>query len=45
MQRVFSCFDITKEWPHMSTGERRSWSRRIRGGDYLRIDKDTRAYN
>lgn len=42
LMRVISHFDIDKEWPHMTSGERRSWSRRIRGGSFLRVDSDAR---
>lgn len=43
LMRIYSHFDIDKEWPHMNTGERRSWARRIRHGNYLRTDKDART--
>lgn len=41
--RILSHFDIDKEWPNMSVGERRSWSRRIRNGNYFRVDQDHRV--
>lgn len=44
LMRIMSHFDIDKEWPHMTTGERRSWARRIRKGDFLRTDVDARMY-
>ena len=37
-------FNIDEEWGKLSTGQKRSWSRRIRGGDFLRTDKDTRKW-
>lgn len=40
--RILSQFDIDKEWPNMTAGERRSWSRRIRGGNFFRTDLDAR---
>lgn len=44
MKRIMSYFDIDKEWPNMSPGERRSWSRRIRNGEYFRVDQDHRTH-
>jgi len=44
LNRIMSHFDIDKEWPNMTVGERRSWSRRIRGGSFVRTDKDCRKY-
>ena len=44
LNRIMSHFDIDKEWPNMTTGERRSWSRRIRGGNFVRTDLDARIY-
>ena len=44
LNRIMSHFDIDKEWPNMTTGERRSWSRRIRGGSFVRTDKDYRIH-
>lgn len=44
LNRIMTHFDIDKEWPNMTVGERRSWSRRIRGGDFVRTDKDYRKY-
>lgn len=44
MVRILSHFDIDKEWPTMSKGERRSWSRRIRNGSYFRTDQDHRIH-
>jgi hypothetical protein len=28
----------------MTSGQKRSWGRRIRHGDFLRVDKDTRKW-
>ncbi len=44
LNRIMSHFDIDKEWPNMTGGERRSWSRRIRGGSFVRTDLDARIY-
>lgn len=44
LNRIMSHFDIDKEWPNMTVGERRSWSRRIRGGNFVRTDLDARIY-
>ena len=44
MLRILSHFDIDKEWPNMTAGERRSWSRRIRHGKFFRTDLDARIY-
>lgn len=44
LNRIMSHFDIDKEWPNMTTGERRSWSRRIRNGSFFRTDLDARIY-
>ena len=44
LNRIMSHFDIDKEWPNMTVGERRSWSRRIRGGSFVRTDLDARIY-
>ena len=44
LTRIMSHFDIDKEWPNMTVGERRSWSRRIRGGSFVRTDLDARIY-
>ena len=44
LNRIMSHFDIDKEWPNMTTGERRSWSRRIRGGSFVRTDLDARIH-
>lgn len=43
LQRMRGNFDIEEHWPHMNTGERRSWSRRIRHGEFLRVDTDART--
>ena len=44
MQRMLSQFDIEKEWPTMTLGERRSWGRRTHGGEYFRVDSDERIH-
>lgn len=44
LNRIMSHFDIDKEWPNMTAGERRSWSRRIRHGKFFRTDLDARIY-
>ena len=44
LNRIFSQFNIEEEWPKMTVGERRSWSRRARKGDYFRVDQDARIY-
>lgn len=44
LNRIMSHFDIEKEKSNMSIGERRSWSRRIRNGDYFRVDQDHRIH-
>lgn len=44
LTRILGQFDIDKEWPEMSVGERRSWSRRTSRGSYLRVDLDARVY-
>ena len=44
LNRIMSHFDIEKEKSTMSIGERRSWSRRIRNGDYFRVDQDHRIH-
>ena len=41
-ERMLGQFDIEEEWKNMSSGERRSWSRRIRHGNFLRIDNDVK---
>ena len=42
--RATSHFDVKKEWPHMTSGERRSWGRRASRGDFLRVDLDARKH-
>lgn len=44
LNRIMSHFDIEKEWPDMTVGERRSWSRRTREGSFVRTDLDARIY-
>lgn len=43
LTRILAHFDIDKEWPDMPSGERRSWSSRIRRGGFLRVDHDYRT--
>lgn len=42
LARMGQKFDINAEWRAMSSGERRAWSRRIRNGEFLRVDTDNR---
>ena len=44
LNRIMSQFDIDKEWPNMTPGERRSWSRRTRHGGFFRTDLDARIH-
>ncbi len=44
LQLMAERFDIDAEWQGLSTGQKRSWSRRVRGGDFMRVDKDTRKW-
>ena len=34
--------DIEEHWKGMTSGEKRSWSRRVRHGSFLRVDRDNR---
>ena len=34
--------DIAEHWKEMTSGEKRSWSRRVRHGSFLRVDRDNR---
>ena len=36
--------DIEDRWKGMTSGQRRSWSRRIRHGEFLRVDEDKRKW-
>lgn len=42
MNRIMKHTDMGRVWLHMPPGERRSWARRTRGGDFLRVDVDYR---
>ena len=35
--------DIEEHWKGMTSGEKRSWSRRIRDGAFLRVDQSKRS--
>lgn len=41
LQKMFRP-DTDEVWKGMTSGERRSWSQRIRHGNFLRIDLDKR---
>ena len=42
MNRIMDHVDTGRVWLHMSPGERQSWARRTRDGDFLRVDADYR---
>ena len=42
LQRMVERFNLSEEWKEFTSGQKRSWSRRTHGGDFLRVDKDTR---
>ena len=44
LQRMAERFDIEVEWKQFTSGQKRSWGRRIRNGDFMRVDKDTRKW-
>ncbi len=44
LQIMAERFDIETEWKGFTSGQKRSWGRRIRGGNFLRVDKDTRRW-
>ncbi len=44
LQIMAGRFDIETEWKGFTSGQKRSWGRRIRGGGFLRVDKDTRRW-
>jgi len=44
LQIMAERFDIDTEWKSMTSGQKRSWSRRIRGGKFMRTDLDARRY-
>ena len=44
LQRMVERFDIDTEWKQLTSGQKRSWSRRIRNGDFLRVDENTRKW-
>jgi len=44
LQIMAERFDIETEWKGFTSGQKRSWGRRIRGGKFLRVDKDTRRW-
>lgn len=43
LERILKDADMVRVWDDMPTGERRSYSRRMRGGYFLRVDKDRRG--
>lgn len=42
LQLMAERFDIDTEWKQLTSGQKRSWSRRIRGGKFMRTDLDAR---
>lgn len=42
MMNVLEQYDSAEGRKSMTTGQRKAWSRRIRGGSFLRVDRDTR---
>ena len=44
LQRMAERFDIETEWQEFTSGQKRSWGRRIRNGEFIRVDKDTRKW-
>lgn len=44
LQLMAERFDIKTERKNFTSGQKRSWGRRVRGGDFLRVDKDTRKW-
>lgn len=44
LQIMAERFDVEVEWKGFTSGQKRSWGRRIRGGKFLRVDKDTRRW-
>lgn len=44
LQLMAERFNVEEEWKQFTTGQKRSWSRRVRGGDFMRVDKDTRKW-
>lgn len=44
LQLMAERFDIKAEWAGLTSGQKRSWGRRRQGGDFLRVDKDTRKW-
>lgn len=42
LRRMADRFNIDEEWKDMPSGQRRSWGRRIRHGDFMRTDVDAR---
>lgn len=36
--------NVEAVWPTFTSGEKRSWSRRIRHGEFLRLDQDKRKW-
>lgn len=43
LQRIARGFDADAAWKDMTSGERRSWSQRIRNGEFMRVDQDKRS--
>lgn len=44
LQLMAERFDIKAEWSNMTSGQKRSWGRRIRGGEFTRVDLDARLH-
>jgi hypothetical protein len=43
LRRMVGKISIDELWPEMPSSERRAWSRRIRHGEFLRVDQDKRS--
>lgn len=44
LQLMADKFNVDEEWKGFTSGQKRSWSRRIRHGEFLRVDEDTRRW-
>jgi len=44
LQIMADRFDIDAEWKGFTSGQKRSWGRRIRGGKFMRTDLDARLH-
>lgn len=44
LNRLLDMTDKEVLWNTMSSAERRSWKRRINGGEYFRVNKDRRTW-